>query len=96
MSSESIIAGPVPGIIPVIEIPQPVARDSYSAWEYRYRLRHTRMILDSTICEDLCRCKTCPLLDGKGNDPRTCPEYYRITEIIRDIVRDRDITEETI
>ena len=96
MSSESLSAGSVPVMIPVIKIPQPVARDSNSAWEYRYRIRHTRMILDLEICENLCRCKTCTLLDGKGNDPRTCPEYYRISEIIRDIVKDRDITEETI
>jgi len=96
MSSESIIAGSVPGIIPVIEIPQPVARDSNSAWEYRYRLRHTRMVLERTVCEDLCRCTSCHLLNGQGNDPKTCPEYYRITEIIQDIVGDRDITEDTI
>jgi hypothetical protein len=35
-------------------------------------------------------------MDQGSKDPRACTEYYRIYEVISEIVEDRDITKESI
>lgn len=77
-------------------IPAPISKDDTAAWLYRSNIRHARIVLDRVICEDLCRCATCQMMDQGSKDPRACTEYYRIYEVISEIVEDRDITKESI
>ena len=76
--------------------PVPVGKDDTAAWLYRSNVRHTRIVLDHAICEDLCRCTNCQMMEKGSKDLRACTEYYRIYEIILEIVEDRDITKESI
>ena len=76
--------------------PVPVGKDDTAAWLYRSNIRHARIVLDHAICEDLCRCTNCQMVEHGSKDPRACTEYYRIYEIILEIVEDRDITKESI
>jgi len=77
-------------------MPVPVGKDDTAAWIYRSNIRHARIVLDRAICEDLCRCTNCQMMEKESKDPRSCTEYYRIYEIILEIVEDRDITKESI
>ena len=64
--------------------------------DYRSDRRHTRLMCDIWICEDLCKCKPCTMCAEKAQDPRACPEYYRIFEILLAAVSDPQIREETM
>jgi len=77
-------------------IPAPIGKDDTAAWLYRSNIRHARIVLDRVICEDLCRCATCQIMDQESKDPRACTEYYRIYEVSSNSVEDGDITKESL
>lgn len=81
---------------PVSAAPMPTGKDDYPVWLFRLNARHARYMLDDIICEKLCRCETCQMVESGSNDPRSCSEHYRISEIIREIVDDHYITKESI
>jgi hypothetical protein len=64
--------------------------------DYRSDRRHARLMCDIWICEDLCRCKPCTMCAGKMQDPRACPEYYRIFEVLQAAVSDPQVRPETM
>jgi hypothetical protein len=64
--------------------------------DYRSDRRYTRLMCDIWICEDLCRCKPCMMCAEKMQDPRACPEYYRIFEILLAALSDPQIRAETM
>ena len=80
---------------PASAAPMPVEKDNYEAWRVRLNARHARYVIDDIICEKLCRCTTCHMVESGSNDPRSCAEHYRISEIIKEIMGDTHITAES-